>query len=98
MGRSYTPTFVVEYRDQRGWHTQAWTNAQGKTQVRKAPTDEEAEEWRKTMNKSFQREGSNFHVSEAAGIILHVSHVVVKQNVPGGRTVASATMPMFEVV
>jgi hypothetical protein len=97
MGRSYTPTFRVEYRDQKGWHDQAWSDPLGRTQLRKDPTDAQAEEWRKTMNRSFDLGGTNYHVSQATGILLHISEVrIIRQKT--GKVVATAKMPMFEVV
>lgn len=98
MGRTITPTYRVEYRDQSGWHKQGYADRNGKCVLRKAPTDADAEEFRKAMNRSFNIGGSNYHVSEAAGKILHVSEVVIRKNDMDGRMVAHAKMPMFEVV
>lgn len=87
MGKSYTPKYRVEYRDQSGWHSQCWSGR---------VSDKHAEDWRVAMNKSFQPGGNNAHISEAVGYVLHVSRVLIK-NQRSGQTVARAVMPMFEV-
>ena len=61
------------------------------------PSDTRAENYRTDMNKSFLPGGVNFGVSEASGVIVHLSEVrIVRQS--NGEVVARAKAPMFEVV
>jgi hypothetical protein len=105
MGRVVTPKYRVEYRDNIlalgrsiGDHaatidgrsvrvySQAWKGR---------ATAERLEDWRKTMNQSFQAGGVNAHVSRAHGMVPHINYArIVEQRT--GRVVAVATMPMFE--
>jgi hypothetical protein len=89
MGRSVTPKFRVEYKTNDGreavmcWNDPLHADA------------ETLEHWRVTMNKSFQPGGVNGHLSTKA--VLHITSArLVHQKT--GKTVATATMPMFEVV
>ena len=88
MGRSYTPKYRAQYRDQRGWQDISY---------RHKATDADAEKFRQGLNKSFQPGGVNYHLSEAAGYILHASKVEVLRNVKHAYVVATASAPMFEV-
>ena len=93
MGRSTTPTFVVDYQDQLGLHRAAWnTKTSGK------PTDTNLEAWRVAMNRSLTLGGCNEHVSKAAGFILHVSKATIRNQKTGKLNVATARAPMFEVL
>jgi len=91
MGRSYTPPYTAQYRDQKGWHEIGWPH-------RKPPTAADAERMRQQLNRSFELNGANYHVSRDAGIILHVSELRVVRNRAGREIVARAIMPLFEVV
>jgi hypothetical protein len=88
MGKSYTPTFRAEYRDQTGvWNTISWD---GKA------SDTRAELKRRGLNESFKPGQVNAHVSEALGFIPHIVELrVIRQRT--GRVEASAKAPMFEV-
>lgn len=91
MGKSYTPTFHAYYRDNvnpKVWKDIGWT-------VKGRPTDAKAEDFRKTLNKSFDIGGCNYHVSEAAGVVVHVIEVKVVRQSPR-EIVAVAKAPMFE--
>lgn len=93
MGRSTTPTFVVDYQDQLGLHRAAWsTKTSGK------PTDANLEAWRKALNQSMLPGGCNEHVSKAAGFTLHVSKATIRNQKTGKLNVATARAPMFEVI
>ena len=89
MGRSIKPTYYCRIKDQDGWTDLSWTGR---------ATDKRAEDKRIALNKSFDRGGCNFHVSEAAGYIVHVSKLIVVRNDGSGQVVAKADAPMFEVV
>jgi hypothetical protein len=90
MSTTVTPRYRIEYWDQTGKHLCAWNEG--------APTAEKAENWRREMNVSFQPGGVNGHVvGMPGGFTLHVNRVhVVRQS--DDWIVASARMPMFEVV
>lgn len=91
MGRSYTPKYIALYRDNANlskWNEIHWTR-KGKV------NDAAAEDFRVMLNKSFDLNGCNFHVSKACGVIVHVLEVrVVNQKTK--QVVAKATAPMFE--
>jgi hypothetical protein len=97
MGRSFTPTYRVEYRT-NNMHPNApsnWLTYDYKRHGK--PTAAKAEDMRKRLNTSFDRDGINFHVSKAAGVVLHVTSLkIVHQE--STEVVAEATAPMFEVV
>jgi hypothetical protein len=90
MAESITPKYRVEYWDQTGKHVCAWNEG--------VPSDAKARNWRWEMNLSFQPSGVNGHVVGCpGGFTLHVNRVhVVRQS--DGEIVASARMPMFEVL
>lgn len=93
MGRSTTPTFVVDYQDQLGLHRAAWS-----TKTSGRPTDTNLEAWRVAMNKSMNPGGCNEHVSKEVGFILHVSKASIHNQKTGRLHVADAKAPMFEVL
>ena len=87
MGRIYTPKYRVEYRDQAGWHSQAWKGT---------ANSDSLEKWRVAMNKSFQTGGNNYLVSEMIGYEPHINRaMIVRQS--NSQVVADVKMPMFEV-
>lgn len=91
MGKSFKPTYYARYRDQSGWHEIVWNSkSNGRA------NDANAEQMRLALNRSFDRDGVNFHVSGARGYIIHVSQVEVIRNDMSGRVVARAAAPMFE--
>ena len=93
MGKSYTPTFRVEYRDntRKNGHMTWDCKRDGR------PTVANLEKWRQGYNESFNPGGVNFGVSQAVGVVIHiVSAKLIRQAT--GETVAETTMPMFEVV
>jgi hypothetical protein len=90
VGKVITPTYRVEYRDNasRSNSSMAW---QGRA------TQKRLEQWRKDYNKSFNHGGANYHVSQALGVVVHISHAwIINQRT--GEIVAKTQMPMFEVV
>lgn len=99
MGTTRTPTYRVEYRDQgRAWQTAIWNVKAGVNRTgHGAPTDANAEAWRKGMNLSFQAGGTNAHLAGARGYVPHINAVRIVHQA-SGRVVATAVMPMFEVV
>lgn len=61
------------------------------------PTVEALEDWRMTMNRSFQAGGSNAHISKAFNTVAHINWArVVRQ--ADGKVMAETTMPTFEIV
>jgi hypothetical protein len=97
MGRSYIPTYRIEYRDNTmhpmaGSHIIAYDfKRDGK------PTDDKAEAIRKKINSSFAPGGTNYDLSKLHGVLIHVQRLhIVRQS--SGETVAKSTAPMFEVV
>jgi hypothetical protein len=99
MGTTRKLAYTIEYRDQsRAWNWCVWHVTGGPNRTANGrPTDANAERWRVAMNKSFQRGGTNAHLSEARGYVPHISAVRIVHQATG-RIVARATMPMFEVI
>lgn len=98
MGKTYTPAYRAEYRDQQGWHVMSWEvrSRYGMT-AHGAPTEANAEKLRRALNRSFRRDGVNAHVADLLGFVPHVSAVrIVRQD--SGRVVVDVRAPMFEVV
>ena len=103
MGKSYTPKYRVEYRDNSdmlrprnalpvepgrlSWPSQRF----GK------PNDAKAEQFRADMNQSFLPGEVNGHVSDGLGIVVHIYRLWIVEQKTGLR-VAEASAPMFEVV
>ncbi len=88
MGKSITPKYRVEYRDQGGWHAECWAGR---------ATSERLEAWRKSRNQSFNHGGVNYPTAVAIGYIPHISHAkLVRQS--NALVVADVKAPMFEVV
>ncbi len=93
MGRSVTPTFRAEVKGS-GWNFDMF-GWDCKTNGR--PTQMNVDQYRWSLNKSFQPGGVNFHVSDSRGVIPHVSTVrVIRQST--GEVVAESKAAMFEVV
>lgn len=99
MGRSYTPKYRLEYRDnslacRKNPHYFHWMCLPAGFGV---PTERKLSEYRRALNTSFAPGGVNDHVSEGAGFVIHVGRVrAVEQKT--GRVVAETVAPMFEVV
>lgn len=91
MGRSVTPTFVVNYRDQTGAHWAVWN-----TKLNGKPTPENLERWRVGMNDSMKIGGVNEHVSRTLGFLPHISKATI-HNQKSGCDVATVKAPLFEV-
>jgi len=92
MGRSVTPTYRVEVVTNVGRITpMAWDcKRDGR------PNQKNIDQWRVDINKSFQPDGVNWHVSESSGIVQHISKAtVIRQSTH--EVVAVSEMPMFEV-
>ncbi len=101
MGKSYTPKYRVEYRDNTmvvDMHVPtmhpgriSWPSNLGK------PTNAKAEDLRRKMNQSFQPGDVNGHVSKSLDVVVHIYRLwVIEQKT--GQWVAEANMPAFEVV
>lgn len=93
MGRSYTPTYRVEYQtDTARWQTMCWdTASHGR------PNTASLEKWRRSYNESFAPGGDNEHVSKDLGVVIHISRAkLVHQRT--GRVMCEVTMPLFEVI
>jgi len=96
MGKSTTPKYRVEYFDNTSGkilpHTQAWDcKSYGR------PSLENLEKWRKSMNQSFKPGGVNYHISESAKILIHITKASIvrqKDNV----VVTYVKMPLFEAI
>ena len=93
MGRTSTPTYRIEAASNvHGLELFGWDCRRNGR-----PTDTSAEIYRERLNQSFTFGGHNFHLSESAGIIIHVYEIrIVRQKT--GEVVACAKAPMFEVV
>lgn len=64
MGKSVTPKYRVEYKDQEGKHISDWmVKEKGK------PTEENLDKWLMDLNKSFLTGGVNEHISESLGFV-----------------------------
>ena len=105
MGRIITPKYRVEYRDNdfksvcdasytgrsgpiNGCKTQCWS---GRATIGRL------KDWRDTMNKSFEKGGSNEHITKALGFIVRVGVCqIIEQKTK--RVVCEFTPPLFEVV
>ena len=90
MGRSVTPTFIVRYQNQQGWHRATWNS---KTSGQ--PTSANLEKWRKDLNASMKPQGCNEHVSLALGFMLHAGNCAIV-NQKTDCIVAAFVAPMFE--
>lgn len=98
MGKSYTPTYRAEYKDQTGkWNMIHWnsTKRPGVSTPHGKPTNENAEKLRQALNRSFAPGGVNEHVSKGAGFVVHVTEIVVVRQ-RDGNVMARACAPMFE--
>lgn len=88
MGKSYTPTYRVEYRDQTGLHSECWKGR---------ATAQRLEAWRQARNTSLGHGGVNYHLSLAVGLIVHVSWArLIRQSTR--EVVAEVRQPLFEAV
>jgi hypothetical protein len=98
MGKTFTPKYRAEYRDNSGrWNTITW-NVTSRTNVtgHGAPTVENAERLRKALNKSFMSGGSNEHVSKAVGYVVHVNRLRVIHQATS-QVVSETVAPLFEI-
>lgn len=95
MGRSYTPTYRVEYNDNP--FRVAWNGIEAWDCKRYGrPTAKNLTEWRNRRNASMQKGGVNDHIPAALGYIPHISHAkIVRQST--GEVVAEYVMPAFEI-
>ena len=94
MSRSTTPTHRIELRanDLKVMESYPWDSKHYG-----AATRDNLEEWRTTMNASFQPGGVNEHITEARGTVPHIiSAKLIHQQT--NAVVAETKMPAFEVV
>ena len=108
MGRSYTPKYRVEYRDNSMFlpitreapRCRIPTMHPARMSWPKhlgKPDNAKAEDLRRKMNQSFQPGDVNAHVSNALGVVVHIYRLwVIEQKT--GQWVAEANAPAFEVV
>lgn len=109
MGRTVTPKYRVEYRDNLLSMGRTRPDAVSRVDRKavnimawKAKEDgranaENLAKWRNGFNASFQADGSNAHLAEAFGAIPHIHFArIVRQS--DDSVVAEFTAPMFEVV
>lgn len=86
MGKSYTPTFRLEYKDQGGWQTQFYD--------KRRPTDDQLRRYLIDLVHSFYIGGINEHVSKSIGYIpMPTQARVIRQKT--GEIVAKFNAPMF---
>lgn len=86
---SYTPKYQCFVYDQERKYGLAWKGR---------ASEARAEKFRVALNKSFQPGGSNDHIRLRNGGIPHVHRVDIVTNDRYYNVVATASMPMFEVV
>jgi hypothetical protein len=91
MGRSIKPKYVM-VMEGVGLSREPMAWRRGRVSAAKA------EEERVAWNKSYAPGGVNWPVSEAIGVVPHVSRLIVRENRLNGRVVAVANAPLFEVV
>ncbi len=87
-----TPKHVVATTLNNVSYSQAWD-----PKVDGEPTDENAQKWRESMNKSLVKGGNNYHLTQAAGVIVQCGTAQVIDN-NTRQVVAIARQPMFEVI
>jgi predicted SpoU family rRNA methylase len=103
MGRTITSKHRVEYRDNhlsmkfvspdgmgvegKPCHIQAW---KGSVSV------DRLEDWRKSMNNSFQDGGCNFHLSQSEFGIPHIHYAVIVRQYDR-KIICRVTAPAFDV-
>jgi hypothetical protein len=89
MGKSYTPTYRIEFWDCKGVKAQqAW---RGKA------TKKALAEWVWAYDDSLKVGGVNFHVSQMLKYIPFVSKAIIVRQ--ADNTIMTAwTMPMFQVI
>lgn len=103
MGKSYTPKYRVEYRDNsdRLRPRNALPVEPGKLQWPSKhfgkPTDAKAESFRQDLNQSFLPGAVNGHISESLGVVVHITRLWIIEQATGHK-VAQAVAPAFEVV
>jgi hypothetical protein len=94
MGKSYTPTYRIEavLNDSCLGVLYTWDSKR-----HGRPTVANLEQWRQATNRSFQPGGVNWHVSQSAGTVPHISAAkLVRQS--NRAVVAEIKAPLFEVV
>lgn len=98
MGTSTTPTYRIEWQDNRGsWKSQAWTVRSGTNKTGHGqPTEANIRRWRDKFNASFELGGVNEGVSRAAGYVVRAGNCRIVHQL-SGRVVARFQAPMFEV-
>ena len=106
MGRIVTPTYRIEYRDNLLSLGKSAPDMISKTDRnpvyaaawdRRKTTTTNLEEWRIGMNKSFQKDGANYHISKSYDIIPHIYFArIVRQR--DNKVMCETKAPPFEVV
>ncbi len=90
MGRSTTPTYLVEVKANKPIGMFGWNGRQDG-----AATEANLERWRQSYNTSFQIGGVNGPINES-GVIVHISHAkLIRQST--GEVVAEVKGPAFEI-
>lgn len=93
MGRSVTPTHRVEVVTNVGTQTPFSWNRKDSG----APNVKNLAKWREALNASFAPKGVNAHLSDALGVVLHVSKATLIHQ-RSDDIVAVVNAPLFEVV
>ena len=92
MGKSYTPTYRVETKDNTSFY---WNRAAWNVKEHGRATNNNAEAYRVKLNESYQIGNVNEHISKAEGKLVHVSAVrIIRQSTE--EVVATANAPLFE--
>ena len=102
MGKSYTPKYRVEYRDNSQVLPGGVPTMYAKRMEWCVSRDGKAnaanlEKWRKAYNESFAHGGVNWQCSILSGVVIHIYRAwIVEQKT--GQWVAEVNAPMFEIV
>lgn len=97
MGRSYTPKYRLEIKDNVGWHWLNWLpRGQYGIKGHGAPSEVNLEKYVRSYAKSLEIGGVNEHVSLALGYVPYPTAArIVNQET--NEVVASWTAGMFQV-
>lgn len=93
MGKTKEVRFAIREYSQLGCNVMALPDAKKRRKI----TDNLAEEIRHDLNMSYNFGGVNYHISQAAGIIVHVNKLEI-MDLRKKEILAVGKMPMFEVV
>lgn len=90
MGKTYTPTYRVEYYDQLGKHTALWT-LPGK------PTPDKLAAWITSYHASLKIGGCNEHLSKSYGFVPFAHKAfIIRQSTR--KEICTWRAPLFVIV